>query len=197
MDTTVTSSLAAVAAAASAGPKVAQHYLARPMLFQGRKFDLRILVAVRSFAPLVAAAWGEAFVRVANNAYGTDERSLFDFQTSFTSMRQRGFEEQPVSEAQLGEELHAACGVPWTEARQRIRLMLRQLLASAAHDVGPFRRGRALYGADVMLVDDARPRLLEVTFCPGVERPMAGDPAFFDKLFGYAFRGEHDGFIQL
>jgi hypothetical protein len=30
--------------------------------------------------------------------------------------------------------------------------------------------------------------LRQVTFCPGVERPMAGDPAFFDKLFGCLFR---------
>ena len=37
----------------------------------------------------------------------------------------------------------------------------------------------------------------QVTFCPGVERPMASDALFFDKLFGCLFLGESAGFETL
>ena len=37
----------------------------------------------------------------------------------------------------------------------------------------------------------------QVTFCPGVERPMATDALFFDKLFGCLFLGESAGFEAL
>lgn len=81
LDTAVTGSLPAVAAAARAGPKVAQEYIRAPMLFRGRKFDLRVLVAVRAFAPaLEAAAWAEVFVRAANKPYGLSPAALCDFQ---------------------------------------------------------------------------------------------------------------------
>jgi hypothetical protein len=80
-----------------------------------------------------------------------------------------------------------------------MRAMLRALLASASAPIAavcasaqpcqgaPFPRGRALYGMDVMFDTALNPKLLEVTFCPGVERPFAGDAHFFDKLFGCLF----------
>lgn len=112
-------------------------------------------------------------------------------------MRQRGFEEEAVSEAELGEELARVSGLPWAEVLRRIRHMLRELLAAAAPAIGICPGSRALYGVDVMLTEECWPKLLEVTFGPGVERPMASDPAFFDKLFGYCFRGEMEGFAEL
>ena len=113
MDATVAPSLAAVAAASLTGPKarrhpfvlvgvprftfadvrqttqVAQRYVASPALYRGRKFDVRVLVAVRSFAPQPdALTWGTVYVRAANRAYTAAPAALGDFQTQFTSMRQ-------------------------------------------------------------------------------------------------------------
>ena len=112
MDATVAPSLAAVAAASLTGPKarprlvlvgvlrftfadvrpttqVAQRYVASPALYRGRKFDVRVLVAVRSFAPQPdALMWGTVYVRAANRAYTAAPAALGDFQTQFTSMRQ-------------------------------------------------------------------------------------------------------------
>jgi hypothetical protein len=87
--------------------------------------------------------------------------------------------------------------------------------ATSPGEGGAFVRARALYGIDVMFDTALCPKLLEarpeigascarrcqaytlltrvmmppaqVTFCPGVERPMATDPLFFDKLFGCLF----------
>jgi tubulin--tyrosine ligase-like protein 12 len=68
---------------------VCQRYIAAPLLYRGRKFDLRVLVAVRAFAPRVhALTWHETFVRAANHAYTAAPDALGDFQTQFTSMRQ-------------------------------------------------------------------------------------------------------------
>ncbi len=76
-----------------------------------------------------------------------------------------------------------------------MRAMIRALLSAAAPHVASAcaaaacdaARCRALYGIDVMFDADGAPKLLEVTFCPGVERPMASDALFFDKLFGCLF----------
>ncbi len=66
-----------------------QRYIAAPLLYRGRKFDLRVLVAVRAFSPRVQAlTWHETFVRAANHAYTASPDALGDFQTQFTSMRQ-------------------------------------------------------------------------------------------------------------
>ena len=112
MDATVAPSLAAVAATSLTGPKarrhlfvlvgvlrstfadvlsaqVAQRYVASPALYRGRKFDVRVLVAVRSFAPQPdALTWGAVYVRAANRVYTAAPAALGDFQTQFTSMRQ-------------------------------------------------------------------------------------------------------------
>lgn len=63
--------------------------MASPALYRGRKFDVRVLVAVRSFAPaLQALTWRTVYVRAANRAYTASPAALGDFQTQFTSMRQ-------------------------------------------------------------------------------------------------------------
>lgn len=98
----------------------------------------------------------------------------------------------------LGREL----GRPdaWGGMLEAVRSLLRELLAAAAPHVAggrAFPRGRALYGIDVMFTADLRPKLLEVTFCPGVERPMAADPEFMSKVFGALFNEEKEGVTSL
>ncbi|KAL2558902.1 tubulin--tyrosine ligase-like protein 12 [Forsythia ovata] len=68
IDTTVTQNLSAIIRLMETGPKIFQKYIEHPTLFKGRKFDLRYIV------------------RLANNTYSLDMRSLFEYETHFTVM---------------------------------------------------------------------------------------------------------------
>ncbi|CAN0591744.1 unnamed protein product, partial [Ectocarpus sp. 12 AP-2014] len=72
MDTTVTRSLADVLRASDTGPKVAQLYLSRPLLWKRRKFDLRIVALLVSTHPLELYVHDCYWPRVAERPHETE-----------------------------------------------------------------------------------------------------------------------------
>jgi len=86
IDTTVTGDLSAIIRLMETGPKICQKYIERPALFQGRKFDLRYIVLVRSICPLEIFLSDVFWVRLANNQYTLEKTSFFEYETHFTVM---------------------------------------------------------------------------------------------------------------
>ena len=49
------------------------------------------------------------------------------------------------------------------------------------------KRCRSLYGIDVMVTDDFKPKILEATFSPDCKRACRFNPNFFNEVFGCLF----------
>lgn len=57
---------------------IVQKYLAKPLLFDGYKFDLRLYVLVTSFSPLEVFIYKEGFGRFASRPYDVESATLAD-----------------------------------------------------------------------------------------------------------------------
>ncbi|KAI3966072.1 hypothetical protein MKW92_040609 [Papaver armeniacum] len=127
-------------------------------------------------------------VRLANNQYSVDERTLFEYETHFTVM-----------------EFEKEHNVNWSDIHQNIKKMIRAVFESAAivHPEMHSPMSRAMYDVDVMLDSSFKPKLLEVTYCPDCKRACTYDTEaivgnkeiikgkdFFNFVFGCLFLGE-------
>lgn len=67
-----------LARVAEARPSIVQQYVAKPHLIDGRKYDLRLFVAVTSFEPLRAYIYPDGLVRFATTPYSGSAATLKD-----------------------------------------------------------------------------------------------------------------------
>ncbi|XP_026441002.1 tubulin--tyrosine ligase-like protein 12 isoform X1 [Papaver somniferum] len=204
IDTTVTSNISAIIRLMETGPKICQKYIERPSLFNGRKFDLRYIVLVRQIRPLELFLSDVFWVRLANNQYSVDERTLFEYETHFTVMNYIG-KLNHMNTPDFVKEFEKEHNVNWLDIHQNIRKMIRAVFESAAvvHPEMHSPMSRAMYGVDVMLDSSFKPKLLEVTYCPDCKRACTYDTEaivgnkeiirgkdFFNFVFGCLFLGE-------
>ncbi|CAN0240667.1 unnamed protein product, partial [Discosporangium mesarthrocarpum] len=214
LGTTVTQSLANILRAVDTGPKVAQLYISRPLLWQGRKFDLRFVALLRAASPPPGTTelyvYDVFWVRAAQNMYSTNRPSdLEDPHTSLTAMHLLGGEEGTHPDhKEFVEEMRGILArdhpnLSWEDILGRIRSMIRSVFLAASRQQPGMScpHARAVYGCDVMLTGDMQPRLLEVTFSPA---NLASSPAFpvqypsyLDDLFGCLFLGEQKNVTRL
>ncbi|KAL5219467.1 hypothetical protein ABZP36_020151 [Zizania latifolia] len=204
IDTTVTGDLSAIIRLMETGPKICQKYIESPALFQGRKFDLRYIVLVRSICPLEIFLSDVFWVRLANNQYTLEKTSFFEYETHFTVMNYIG-KLIHMNTPEFVKEFEKEHQVKWLEIHERIRDMIRCVFesATAVHPEmqNPF--SRAIYGVDVMLDNRFTPKILEVTYCPDCTRACKYDTQaligsqdvirgsdFFNTLFGCLFLDE-------
>ncbi|KAL6660212.1 hypothetical protein ACP70R_002334 [Stipagrostis hirtigluma subsp. patula] len=204
IDTTVTADLSAIIRLMETGPKICQKYIESPALFQGRKFDLRYIVLVRSICPLEIYLADVFWVRLANNQYTLEKTSFFEYETHFTVMNYIG-RMNHMNTPEFVKEFEKEHQVKWLEIHERIRSMIRCVFesASAVHPEmqNPF--SRAIYGVDVMLDNRFEPKILEVTYCPDCGRACKYDTQalvgsqdvirgrdFFNTVFGCLFLDE-------
>ncbi|XP_059634731.1 uncharacterized protein LOC132277042 [Cornus florida] len=203
IDTTVTGDLSAIIRLMETGPKICQKYIDHPALFQGRKFDLRYIVLVRSMSPLEIFLADVFWVRLANNAYSLDKRSFFEYETHFTVMNYRG-RLNHMSTPKFVREFEEEHQVKWSDIHLRVTNMIRSVFESAAvvHPEMHSPMSRAMYGVDVMLDCHFLPKLLEVTYCPDCTRACKYDTEaifkgetvrgidFYNYVFGCLFLNE-------
>ncbi|KAJ8750695.1 hypothetical protein K2173_015876 [Erythroxylum novogranatense] len=194
IDTTVTHNLSAIIRLMETGPKICQKYIEHPALFQGRKFDLRFIVLVRSIDPLELFLADTFWVRLANNPYTLDEHSLFE--SKLISLSWCNYR---------GRLNHKTLQIKWLDIHQRIKNMIQSVFEAAAivHPTMHSPTSRAMYGIDIMLDGSFQPKLLEVTYCPDCTRACKYDTEaiigggevvkgvdFFNYVFGCLFLDE-------
>ncbi|RKP10544.1 tubulin-tyrosine ligase family-domain-containing protein [Thamnocephalis sphaerospora] len=81
---TMTSSLSRLVRARDALPSIVQQYVARPLLFRERKFDLRYIVLVRRAHPLSVAVHQTFWARLAKQPYTLED--VHDYEKHLTVM---------------------------------------------------------------------------------------------------------------
>ncbi|KAH9804628.1 tubulin--tyrosine ligase-like protein 12 [Citrus sinensis] len=163
IDTSVTDDLSAVIRLMETGPKICQKYIEFPALFQGRKFDLRYIVLVRSMDPLEIFLSDVFWVRLANNPYSLDKHSFFEYETHFTVMNY-GRKFNHMNTPDFVREFEVEHQVKWLEIHQRVKNTIRSVFeaAAVAHPEMHSSKSRAMYGVDIMLDSSFQPKLLEV-----------------------------------
>ncbi|KAG9151061.1 hypothetical protein Leryth_002641 [Lithospermum erythrorhizon] len=205
IDTAITGNLSAIIRLMETGPKICQKYIEHPALFQGKKFDLRYIVLVRSMKPLEIFITDVFWVRLANNAYSLDEHSFFEYETHFTVMNYRG-RLNHMNTPEFVREFEKEHQVEWMDIHMRVKRMIRSVFesATAVHPEMHSPKSRAMYGVDVMLTNDFQPKLLEVTYCPDCNRACKFDTEavtggsreiikgsdFYNDVFGCLFLNE-------
>ncbi|KAL5572343.1 hypothetical protein UlMin_021940 [Ulmus minor] len=202
IDTTVTDNLTAIIRLMETGPKICQKYIENPALFDGKKFDLRYIVLVRSINPLEIFLSDVFWVRLANNPYSLEKHSFFEYETHFTVMMYRGILNHKYT-PEFVKEFEEEHKVKWLDIHARIKRMLRSVFEAAAlvHPEMHSPNSRAIYGVDVMLDGSFQPKVLEVTYCPDCTRACKYDTQtlvgevvkgsnFFNDVFGCLFLNE-------
>jgi len=86
IDTWVSADLDLIIRQMETGPKIAQKYITKPLTLQGRKFDLRFIVNLKSVLPLEAYLYDEFWIRLSNNKFEVTTSNLNNYETHFTVM---------------------------------------------------------------------------------------------------------------
>lgn len=169
---------------------VVSHYIDKPLLIQGLKFDLRIYVLVTSFDPLRVYVYREGLTRFASSPYSTDKEHLQDLYrhlTNYSINKKAGnfVENQEVIADNYGHKWslsalnkHLKCqGVDadlmWTRIMDLIiktLLSVQPTLAQKTGDSAAYAWNCfELYGFDVLVDQDLKPWLLEVNLSPSMQ----------------------------
>lgn len=198
--------------------RVAQKYVERPLLWRnGRKWDMRWIVCVRSFHPLELYVYNVFWARVANkssvaSASSGSEAIWEDREKAYTAMwvLEGIKQEEPLPDylevIQGLEELYP--NLQWSEIQQSIHKLLLETfygLSSAQPNGMHCPHARGLYGCDVILERQTdkegereiiQPKLLEVTFVPSNSAVNSlftkQYPSYVNDVFGVLFLGEEN-----
>ena len=164
---------------------VAQDLLPNPVLYDGKKVDLRLYVLVTSFRPLRLKLYREGVVRIAARRFSEAEGdpALAEL-TGCCYRRRRRQHIENISVAALLERLKAE-GFPtadfWSDAEQLLQNAFRCLAAFPGFARVPYLERRYyLGGVDVLLAD-----------CGDVLRPLFIETNYVPQLNGWGREVDH------
>lgn len=201
LDTHITKDLGKIMRLQPTGPKIAQKYIEKPVLFDrpeigGKvKFDVRYVILLNSVDPLEAYVYRNFFLRFANKPFALDR--FDDYEQHFTVMNYN--EQVQLRHIPCKEFLEMwAVQYPdfsWMEIEKDICNMLNEMLIAATMKkppcgIGKSNQSRALYAADLMLEWDngkVAPKLLEINFTPDCKRACDYYPEFYNDIFKLLF----------
>lgn len=207
LDMHITNDLAQIMRLQPTGPKIAQKYIQRPVLFQrpevsaesGVKFDVRYVILLSSVQPLTAYVYRNFFLRFANKPFALDRYD--DYEQHFTVMNYApDFQLRHIPCEEFGELwAEQYPDNEWEAIETDIVQMLKELLVGASTfreppcAIGKSPQSRALYAADIMLewTDDGKtkiqPKLLEMNWGPDCKRACEYYPSFYNDVFKLLF----------
>lgn len=210
LDMHITNDLAQIMRLQPTGPKIAQKYIERPVLFtrpevssgSGVKFDVRYVILLSSVQPLTAYVYRNFFLRFANKPFALDRYD--DYEQHFTVMNYAPdfqLRHIPCAEfAELWAEQYPEND--WEAIETDIVQMLKELLLGASTFSKPpcaiakSPQSKALYAADIMLEwtdgekTKIQPKLLEVNWGPDCKRACEYYPSFYNDVFRLLFLDE-------
>ncbi|KAG0178695.1 hypothetical protein DFQ28_003943 [Apophysomyces sp. BC1034] len=176
----------------SSTPKIAQRYLTKPCLYNGKKFDLRYIVLLRRIKPtMVACVYNMFWIRLANKKFHLDD--LNDYERQFTVMNYSNYQMTQLDYKSFIHNIEKQHSVDWSNVQKDINNAMKDVLSAAATQTQPLgllpenepnHDAFSVYGFDVMLTDDFKPVIVEVNFSPDCTRACQYDPEFVNNIFG-------------
>ncbi|KAF9583170.1 Tubulin--tyrosine ligase-like protein 12 [Lunasporangiospora selenospora] len=205
---TIQEELAPLVRLRDTGPKIAQEYIQNPVLYEGRKFDLRYIALLKSshkdpndpskgcnFQLLVYKMF---WIRLANQPFTLED---FDnYEKHFTVMNYGNFNLTQLLYTKFIDnfEKEHVNKKKWVDIQEDINEAIKAVFAAAVAKPKPEglgatdekTRGHAyegfsIYGIDVMLRGDAeqcQPVVVEVNFSPDCTRACKYDPDFLNNI---------------
>ncbi|KAI9008955.1 tubulin-tyrosine ligase family-domain-containing protein, partial [Phycomyces nitens] len=174
----------------SAVPMIAQKYLTKPCLYNGKKFDLRYIVLLRKIEPtMIACVYNMFWIRLANKKFNLDD--LDDYERQFTVMNYSQYEMTQLDYKSFIYHMEKENNIKWADVQKDINQAMKDVLAAAAIQPQPLGLAPekspgfdafSMYGFDVMLTDDFKPKIIEVNFSPDCTRACKYDPDFVNNI---------------
>lgn len=188
LDITISQNAAHLARLADTGPKIACKYIEDPVLYYGKKFDLRYIVMLTSVNPLQLSISKVFYPRFANKDFELSE--FHDVEKHLTVMNYTEFETIEIERDVFIREMEGQYPhTEWMDIEAKIYGTIKQLFTFAtASDKGlkPFGKSRAVYGVDLMLQwneeKEIQPVVLEVNYQPDLTRPLKHNPELFNDI---------------
>mmetsp|Transcript_17291 Transcript_17291/g.16949 ORF Transcript_17291/g.16949 Transcript_17291/m.16949 type:complete len:735 (-) Transcript_17291:35-2239(-) len=181
-------------------PRVIQKYITNPYLIEGKKFDLRYWVVVRSFSPLNLYVYKYTYAKVAQEDFENTELGLMTWKKQFPVQdMDEGTYNEVILKDKIVESFNAAEEDGFMKFEEKVYEVIKELFRAAViykpeihHE-----NSRALYGIDILPDTNLQPNLLEATFMPEISRICGINDKYLSEISRCMFLGEEENMRKL